>query len=284
MRTAPSLVPLAVFVAAGCTGAAPFTDSGPPSAGPPGIDVTGRARDVLDVSGGSFEGLCATLLDPTTRTVDGEMGAIDTVPLADDGEFRFEDLTARPELGMVLAIDDCDDNGGRTALPTVTGLPESRYAGLLDGDVVFARAWMMSPASLAALEQGARELGQEGVLTGGGFLVGFVTTADARPQPVGGVTVACRSCGPVAPWYLDDDAADGLFGGASGPNAETDDGRGGFVVPAAPYGTWEATDTGGTLEFGSVVTGGTAGKVVVTGFVVGDDDTGPYQPGPPSPP
>jgi len=274
-----ALLPLSVAV--GCTGETSTPDADDSGAAPVGFTIEGSLREVPTRTRPSGGGLCAQLLDADRGLTDAD--ALDTIELDEEGDWAFVEVTARPEPGLLVSIDDCEGAGDVVPFPTVTGIAAARYADLPDGETVHADAWLLTASALAELEQSATAIGWDGALKGGGFLIGYVLSADTRPQPIGGATVACSGCGPDDVLYLDPDPEGGWFGDGATENAETDPALGAFLVPEGIAGTYEASDPDGELEFVEASAGGLPDRVVVFSLRERPDDSTPQNPGPGGP-
>jgi len=272
-----AFLPVLVVAAMGCP-ADEKVDSGTPEPEPIAYNLAVTVTEALptDPAVGPAvvpEGLCATLVDPSP-VISGD----DAIDLADgttdaSGMVTFSDITAKPTLGLLIQIDDCD--GAKVdyvGIATNTGVLPATYANAKDGETVATNAFAIKGVSLEGMAMSATTAGYKGDLNNGGFLFGY--TFDSSLMPVEGVTVSTDVGSPTY-LYLDGDPTDGLFTTniSKDPkkpdlqvNAQTTP-AGVFVVADAEIGQYQATDTAGKLTFESNLIGGFPGQAVVIAFI-----------------
>lgn len=214
------------------------------------------------------EGLCATLIDPTPVISGGDALDLATGTLDSAGQVTFENIEAKPTLGMIVTVDDCPDSTEDIINPaTSTGILNATYADAKDGDTVPVTAFGMDPTVWAGFELAAAPVEFTAPM------MGYVLDGSgATPVPVAGVTIGSNPA-PENIFYLDANTA---VEGA-GPFAELDNkmmpvlntetqAPGVFLIANAEIVEYSATDASGALEFGEILFGGFAGQLTVIAF------------------
>lgn len=210
------------------------------------------------------EGLCAALLDPSPVITGGDAEVVGTGLTDANGQITFDGITAKPNLGFLIQVDDCPDSTEDViGISTNTGVLAAVYADAMDGDTVDAPGFGLKTTTLAFWAAEITAAGYAGDLNAGGFLFGF--TLDAAGAPYAGVVVDGGGAA-AQQWYPDIDPADGLFETAEALNTATSP-AGLFITTDAEIGNFTATDNAGTLTFGSTLIGGFPGQAVAIGFI-----------------
>jgi hypothetical protein len=227
-----------------------------------GFNITGVAIDI-GTNAPAPDGLCIDLLDPTPVLQSLPPDLLLTTTVGASGAFTFEGVVTESTLGLLMSVKDCDTEG-TTVFTTATGIVPDSYSGLAAGDTLADQtAFSISNAFLAGLEASATAAQYAGDLSTDGFMFGFVF--DAGVQPLAGATVTCGTCGTT--YYLDGDAADGLFTTGADLNLSTDAAAGAsWVIPAGPVGQYTADD-GGAHTFETQLNGSNPGSATVTAFI-----------------
>ena len=249
----PNAVACFLLALAGCIGRGiPYEGGKADEPAPPGegYALEGTVRDV-ETGELPAAGLCASAIDPTPAITGGDPEILGTGTVEADGTFSVGGITESPAVGVFVGIDDCEESGEDLVINAATGVPAEEITGKGTGDVVGGIRAVVVTHDLA--DRWAADIGWDGDLGADGFLAGFVL--DAQGNPVSGAAIDCQGC--ADDYYLDADAADGLFGAGATFNAETDAAAGAmFLIPAAPIFTYECADGGAhtwdSTLFGSV--------------------------------
>ncbi|MEM6927847.1 MAG: putative Ig domain-containing protein [Myxococcota bacterium] len=222
-------------------------------------DIEGLALNALTFA--TIGDVCVELVDPTPVISGGVAIVLDSTTTGPNGDYRFDDVTAKPTLGLLMRLVDCNSTG-QLGLPSSTLIEPDLYATLPDGALLAFGPVGMSVADVNGFASAASVAGYPGDLTQGGFLWGS-TQDGTNFSPAGGVTVSCVNC--MGSYYVDTDPSDGLFTTMGVVNSETVAGVGIVVIPDAPIEQYTATSS--TLTFPPLLIGGFPGEAVFAGFV-----------------
>jgi hypothetical protein len=210
-----------------------------------GYRIEGTTRDLATGSPLTFDeaageqGLCVFAVDPTKALAGQDPDIVASSYVCADGRYVLQGITAKPALGLFVAIDDggklgCDYSGDATVMLTATD----------GGAILDIEALSLSSEHAAALQADLGGYGyvpEDGSLEADGFMGGFIL--DSAEAPVGGATITCSSCD--ATYYWDQDPADGIFGAGATANTSTDSAAEGmFLIPGAGITNYTTADDG----------------------------------------
>jgi hypothetical protein len=256
----------------GDTGTTPTTDTDTdttPTTATGGFDINGVVLNISDPSTTAAAGSCVALVDPSPA-LQGKPAEVIAGPtkIGEGGTFSFAKVFPPSTLGLLLTVDDCNEEPvdcaegtGDALFTAATGIQGASFIGLGAGDVLDAAAFAIDCTTLGAWEASASGL-YKGDLSDDGFMVGFVW--DTTNTPIEGATVSCGSCTTV--FYQDPDFSDGLFTSAEVLNGSTIAAGGSlFLIPAAAISSYSADD-GGTHTFTDQLLGSNPASAVATVF------------------
>ncbi|MBX2802451.1 MAG: hypothetical protein KTR31_32525 [Myxococcales bacterium] len=238
------------------------TDTAPTTVG--GFQVVGSIIDLASQGAGPA-GACIQLLDPSPVIVGNPADVLANAVSDKNGNFVIDDVVTDSKIGLLVAVDDCDNKKSDLHYPTNTGVLPGDYAALGDGDTLKLRSFAITQKFLAGI-QGSL-VGQVKDIGAAGFVWGFAL--DNAGTPVSGITVDCSTCtpAPLGYFYVDANPADGLFSEGGKANTATAAAAGGAWMAAGPsLGAYSATDTNKKLTFNDVLVGANPGSAVVIGF------------------
>ncbi len=224
-----------------------------------GWSMTGTAVDFA-TQAPAAEGLCIDVLDPSPALTGGAPALLVSSTVGANGAISIDGIVTSSVLGLLLSIKDCGTEN-TTVFTSATGVPYEDIRYLTEGDTLAGvTALSIDMAFLGGMQTSAEVVGYTGDMETEGIVFGLLR--DAAGVPIDGGTVTCGSCGPT--YYLDGDAADGLFSTGAAANAGTVQAAGGvWVIPAGPVGQYAAED-GGIHTFPEQLNGSTPGSALVT--------------------
>lgn len=217
----------------------------------PAFSVSGTALNLMDpASSAAAEGLCIRAADPTPALQDEPIVILAESTVGAAGAYSVPAITTTSVIGLLMLVEDCAGEG--TVLPTATGLPAEDYAGLADGAVIEDfTSWSIDGASRTVLAEGLATAGYTGDIATEGALLGFVLDASGNP------VVGAKVFGRGDPTYYFD-------GTGFTADSTTAEGRGMWIIPAAPIYTYNVSADG--YDFPDKLTGSQAGYAVVATF------------------
>jgi hypothetical protein len=205
--------------------------------------------------------LCVKAIDPTPAVTGGDPIEIAGSTICADGTYIIAGLQEVPLIGVMVQVEDCNDEG--TVMRTVTGISTDDFNGMGAGDTL--EGIVAHAVTADYREVLSADMGYTGDLNEDGFLAGFVV--DSAEQPLDGATVSCGACADTPTFYADADPTDGLFGTSSSFNAATEAGGNSlFIIPAALITTYTCDD-GGTHAWDGQLFGSLSGYGVFIRFV-----------------
>ena len=259
-----SILPFSVLLVVACSGRGgetgedhdDYTDSSDPgdgsSEGMAGFAVEGSALDLMDGTQTAAEGLCVHAADPTPAISGGEVELLRSDFVGAEGAYSVEGIETTSAVGLLMIIDDCNDEG--TVMRTATGIAAATYAGLGTGDVIDERTlFSINATSLESISSGLANAGYTGDIEVDGALIGFIF--DAAEAPVDGAEVAGPEGYPT--WYLQEDSS-----WAEGGTVASADGT--FIIPGAPIYNYTTSADG--MSFDALLAGSQPGHAVVVSF------------------
>ncbi len=217
-----------------------------------GINITGTAIDLatgapLAVADTGDSPLCVAAIDPTPAVTSGEAPTtLAASTLCDDGTYILSGIAEIPPIGVMVQIDDCNDEG--TVMRSVTGVGADMFKGAAAGftlEDITARS--MSATTRDEMNSELTGYGMKFDLATDGFLAG--DSFDSAMAPVSGATVTCGACKNNPTYYQVGTTAGAMFGDGSTPATTTNaDGGSFFIVPAAPINTYTCDDGSHTWD------------------------------------
>lgn len=208
----------------------------------PTYNVTGTAVDFASQTPAAT-GLCVIPVDPGPAVTGGDPIPLGQTTVGADGAFTLFGLTVKPDLGLVIIVQDCAKEG--TVYPTGTGVKAATLEALADGATLAdQRAFSVSNTFRDGLIASFGAAGGSWDPGTAGVLMGFVL--DSKGAPIDGATVTGAAS---TTYYMDTNSADGLFTSSSGVNTATSAAASSvFAIPAAPVTVYTAAADGYTFE------------------------------------